>query len=269
MERCVAHDEFAGKSILITGAASGMGRAEALAAAQGGGKVWIADVSEDGAAVADEIREAGGSAQFHQLDVTDCAAWEKLAMTIQRRDGKLDGLVNNAGISFRSNIMDTSPTDWLRVMDINLNSVFYGMKAMAPLIQAAGGGSIVNISSIAGMLGYFAAGYGASKWGVRGLSKVGALEFADMDIRVNSVHPGLVDTPLLNSGSATFVEQSLGSVPAGRLAQAEEIADVVMFLLSDKSRYVTGTEIVVDGGLTSGGLYHRILQDLHEGTSVR
>lgn len=112
------------------------------------------------------------------------------------------------------------------------------------------------------MLGYFAAGYGASKWGVRGLSKVGALEFAEHDVRVNSIHPGLVDTPLLHSGSSEFVDTSLKSVPAGRVADSEEIAESVAFLLSDAARYITGTEIVVDGGLTSGGIYHRITREL-------
>lgn len=262
------HNEFAGKSILVTGAASGMGRAEAHAAARQSAKVWVADISEQGAVVAEEIRQAGGAAQFHRLDVTDFRAWEELAATIKESDGKLDGLVNNAGVSHRSTIMETSPADWHRVMDINLTSVFYGMKTMAPLLHKAGGGSIVNISSIAGLLGYFAAGYGASKWGVRGLSKVGALEFADQNITVNSIHPGLVDTPLLNSGSAEFVDHSLMAVPAGRLAPAEEIAEVVMFLLSEKARYITGTEIVVDGGMTSGGLYHRILQDVSRNAPV-
>lgn len=148
------------------------------------------------------------------------------------------------------------------MMTINLDSVFYGMRACAPLLRRNGGGSIVNISSIAGMVGYFAAAYGASKWGVRGLSKVGALEFAQDQVRVNSVHPGLVDTPLLNSGSREFVAQSLRSVPAGRTADADEVAGTVAFLLSDQAKYITGTEIVVDGGLTSGGLYHRITSDL-------
>ncbi|MGO4385091.1 SDR family NAD(P)-dependent oxidoreductase [Specibacter sp. RAF43] len=213
------HNEFAGKSILVTGAASGMGRAEAHAAARQSAKVWVADISEQGAVVAEEIRQAGGAAQFHRLDVTDFRAWEELAATIKESDGKLDGLVNNAGVSHRSTIMETSPADWHRVMDINLTSVFYGMKTMAPLLHKAGGGSIVNISSIAGLLGYFAAGYGASKWGVRGLSKVGALEFADQNITVNSIHPGLVDTPLLNSGYfawgwATIVMPTPHSVPA-------------------------------------------------------
>lgn len=261
--------EFEGKSIIITGAASGMGRAEALVLASSSAKVWVADVSvEAGNAVVDQIRNEGGKAQFQRLDVTDPVAWERCAAAIDHEDGKLDGLVNNAGVSHRAGILETTAEDWHRVMDINLSSVFYGMKQMEPLLRQGGGGSIVNISSIAGMIGYFAAGYAASKWGVRGLSKVGALEFAEHNVRVNSIHPGLVETPLLNSGTSEFVEESLRAVPAGRSAQAKEIADVVSFLLSEKSRYITGTEIVVDGGMTSGGIYHRLLSDLAQSNAA-
>jgi 3alpha(or 20beta)-hydroxysteroid dehydrogenase len=136
------------------------------------------------------------------------------------------------------------------------------MKAMAPLIAKAGGGSIVNISSIAGAVGYFSASYAASKWGVRGLSKVGATEYADSNIRVNSILPGLVDTPMLRSGSPNFRSEIQKSVPANRLGEADEMAEAVVFLLSDKSRYITGAEIVIDGGLSSNGLFYRIMSDL-------
>lgn len=255
--------DFQGKTIVVTGAASGMGKAEAKALAAESAKVWVTDISADaGNAVVDEIISEGGSARFYQLDVTDPKAWDGFAQIIKREDGGLNGLVNNAGVSHRYGIMETSVEDWKRVMDINLSSVFYGMKSLTPLLVEAGGGSIVNVSSIAGMMGYFAAAYGASKWGVRGLSKTGAMEFAGQHIRVNSIHPGLVETPLLLSGSTEFVAESLKAVPAGRVAQVAEIADTVMFLLSDKSRYITGTEIVIDGGLSSGGVYHRLMKDL-------
>ncbi|MDB5770428.1 MAG: NAD(P)-dependent oxidoreductase [Burkholderia sp.] len=261
--------EFEDKTIVVTGAASGMGKAEALALAAASAKVWVADISADtGNAVVDEIVSQGGSARFYQLDVTDPKAWDGLARIIETEDGTLNGLVNNAGVSHRFGIVDTSIEDWKRVMDINLSSVFYGMKSLAPLLAKAGGGSIVNVSSIAGMMGYFAAAYGASKWGVRGLSKTGALEFAGQHIRVNSLHPGLVETPLLLSGSPQFVTESLKAVPAGRVAQVADIADTVTFLLSDKSRYITGTEIVIDGGMSSGGVYHRLMQDLTITTSA-
>ncbi|MBY6414077.1 SDR family oxidoreductase [Rhodococcus sp. BP-252] len=254
---------FDGRSIVVTGAGSGMGRVESSMLAARGAKVWVTDIAvEPGLSVVDEIVSGGGQAEFFQLDVTEPASWTELASRIASADDDLHGLVNNAGVSHRFGIEDTTIEDWRRVMDINLSSVFYGMKACAPLLKRGDGGSIVNVSSIAGMVGYFAAGYGASKWGVRGLSKVGALEFAEHGVRVNSIHPGLVDTPLLHSGSSDFVDTSLKSVPAGRVADASEIAESVAFLLSDASRYITGTEMVVDGGLTSGGIYHRITSEL-------
>ena len=253
---------FQGKVVLVTGAGSGMGKVESQLLAQRGAKVWVTDISSTSAQqVAGEIVADGGLAEFHALDVTSPDSWQQLVERIEDVDGGLDGLVNNAGVSHRAGIVETTVEDWHRVMDINLSSVFYGMKFCASLL-VRGGGSIVNVSSIAGMLGYFAAGYGASKWGVRGLSKVGALEFAEHYVRVNSIHPGLVDTPLLHSGSSEFVDTSLKSVPAGRVADSEEIAESVAFLLSDAARYITGTEIVVDGGLTSGGIYHRITREL-------
>ncbi|MBY4212535.1 SDR family oxidoreductase [Rhodococcus fascians] len=257
---------FQDKTIVVTGAGSGMGRIESLMLARRGAKVWVTDISSStGEAVVEEINAHGGRAEFYLLDVTSFESWTEMARLIETTDHALDGLVNNAGVSHRAGIEQTTISDWHRVMDINLSSVFYGMKACAPLLKRGTGGSIVNVSSIAGMIGYFAAGYGASKWGVRGLSKVGALEFAEHGVRVNSLHPGLVDTPLLKSGSSAFVDISLESVPAGRVADAHEIAESVAFLLSDSSRYITGTEIVVDGGLTSGGIYHRITSELRAG----
>ncbi|GAB3743235.1 SDR family NAD(P)-dependent oxidoreductase [Nocardiopsis nanhaiensis] len=254
-----------GRGVVVTGAANGMGRVEALALAREGARVWVADLDEDrGSELVAEIRDVGGSARFARLDVTDPGSWTALCERISAEDGSLHGLVNNAGVSHRFGIADTADEDWRRVIDINLSGVFYGMKHLAPLLRESGAGSVVNVSSIAGMTGYFAAAYAASKWGVRGLSKTGAMEFAGWGVRVNSLHPGLVDTPLLRSGSEEFVEESLRSVPAGRVAESGEIAEVVAFLLSDASRYVTGAELVVDGGLTSGGLYHRVLAGLEK-----
>lgn len=255
--------EFESRVFLVTGGSSGIGRAQALILAERGAKVWVTDIStESGDETVDLIKAKGGIAKFHKLDVTSPANWQEMFEVIENVDGKLDGLVNNAGVSNRSGILDTSVEDWHRVIEINLSSIFYGMKAMAPLIAKAGGGSIVNVSSIAGMIGYISASYAASKWGVRGLSKVGATEFAYANIRVNSIHPGLVDTPMLRSGSPNFRSEILKSVPAKRLGQAEEMAEAAVFLLSDKSRYITGSEIVIDGGLSSNGLFYRIMQDL-------
>jgi 3alpha(or 20beta)-hydroxysteroid dehydrogenase len=194
--------------------------------------------------------------------VADPQSWSRVTREVEQA-GPLHGLVNNAGVSLRLGIEETSVEQWNQVMAINLSSVFYGMKFLASALISANGASVVNVSSIAGLVGYFSATYGTSKWGVRGLSKVGALEFADRKVRVNSIHPGLTGTPLLHQAAdSSFVDASLRAVPDGRLASTEEIASVVCFLLSDASSYVNGAELVADGGLTSGGLYHRILADL-------
>ncbi|WP_406152094.1 SDR family NAD(P)-dependent oxidoreductase [Streptomyces sp. NBC_01012] len=245
--------------VLITGAAAGMGAEHARALARRGSHVHLADIA-DCAPLVREITEAGGRATAHTLDVTDPAGWRAVVDAVRSADGRLDGLVNNAGVSRRLRFMDTTEEVWDRVLRINLHGPFHGMQAVAPLMRDSGGGSIVNISSISGQIGYFSPSYSASKWGLTGLSKSAAGELAAWRIRVNSLHPGLVGTGLL-AGSDTFVESALRSVPAGRLGEVDEVTDAVLFLLSDRSSYMTGGELTLDGGLVSNGLYHRILDD--------
>lgn len=246
--------------VLITGAAGGMGAGHARTLAADGWHVAVCDIA-DTSAVVKEIEDADGLASGHHLDVTDPAEWTRVIEEIKAKHGALHGLVNNAGISRRLRFTDTDAETWRAVMSINLDGPFYGIQAAAPLIRDSGGGSIVNISSISGQIGYFSPSYSTSKWGLRGLTKSAAGELAAWGIRVNSVHPGLVQTPLLE-GADSFVTSAVASVPAGRMAQPSEITSVVQFLLGTGSSYMSGSELTVDGALVSNGTYHRILAEM-------
>ncbi|WP_408896378.1 SDR family NAD(P)-dependent oxidoreductase [Nocardioides sp. R1-1] len=249
--------------VLVTGAAGGMGAGHARALAADGWSVVLADVA-DCAPVVAEIRAAGGTARAHRLDVTEPGEWAALVATVRAEHGALHGLVNNAGISRRLRFLDTGHDVWRQVMAVNVDGPFYGIQACAPLMRDAGGGSVVNISSIAGQIGYFSPSYSTSKWALRGLTKSAAGELAGWGIRVNSVHPGLVETPLL-AGSDGFVDSAVASIPFGRVGRPEEVTGVVAFLLGEASSYMTGAELTVDGGLVSNGTYHRILTEMEGG----
>jgi NAD(P)-dependent dehydrogenase (short-subunit alcohol dehydrogenase family) len=244
-----------GKVALVTGAAHGMGAAEAKLFAREGAKVVIADIREDdGKQVEAEIAEAGGEAMFVQLNVADEAAWDSAVQQAVARFGKLDVLVNNAGISGSRETDFRSTEAWDRLMSINARGVFLGMKYAIPEMQKAGGGAIVNISSISGIVGqdYVHPGYNASKGAVRIVTKSAAVQHAKDGIRVNSVHPGMMP-PMLGSENRDpgQRESSLSSVPMGRPGEVEEVANAVLFLASDEASYITGAELVVDGGFTA------------------
>jgi NAD(P)-dependent dehydrogenase (short-subunit alcohol dehydrogenase family) len=239
-----------GKVALITGGASGMGRSEALLFAREGAKVVVTDVLEaEGRQVAESL---GGAGRFVPLDVTSEPAWQEAVAATLSSFGKLDVLVNNAGISGTFDPDMLSTPFWDRLMDVNAKGVFLGMKHVIPVMERAGGGAIVNISSVSGFVGQkgIHMGYNASKGAVRLMTKTAAVQWARSGIRVNSVHPGLL--PPMRTSKATadpaFRQALLESVPMGRAGRVEEVAYAVLFLASDEASYITGTELVVDGG---------------------
>ena len=241
---------LAGKVALITGGASGMGQSEAVIFAKEGAKVVVADVLDaEGQRVADSL---GGAGRFVHLDVTSEPAWQEAMAATLSHFGKLDILVNNAGISGTFDPDTLSTSAWDRLMDVNAKGVFLGMKHAIPLMEKAGGGAIVNISSVSGFVGQngIHMAYNASKGAVRLMTKSAAVQYARKGIRVNSVHPGVL--PAMRSSKATadpaFREKMLAGVPMRRVGRVEEVAYAVLFLASDEASYITGTELVVDGG---------------------
>jgi 3(or 17)beta-hydroxysteroid dehydrogenase len=242
-----------GKVAMITGAAHGMGETEAKMFAKEGAKVVVADVDEaEGQQVVAGIAEVGGEALFVRLDVTQEADWRQAVERTVTTFGRLDILVNNAGISGSSGVDLFDTTAWDKVMEINAKGVFLGLKYAIPAMQQAGGGSIVNISSISGFVGqdYIHMAYNASKGAVRLMTKSAAVQHAKDGIRVNSVHPGVMP-PMRTSRVTANVEQRqrmLAQVPMGREGRREEVGYAVLFLASDEASYITGTEVVVDGG---------------------
>jgi 3alpha(or 20beta)-hydroxysteroid dehydrogenase len=240
---------LSGKVAIISGAARGQGAAEARLFAAEGARVVLGDVLDDeGAAVAAEI---GDAAVYTHLDVTDEEQWQAAVALAETRFGGVTVLVNNAGILHFQAVHRTDADDFDRVMRVNVRGVFLGMKAVTETMERAGGGSIVNISSTAGLQGLpFVAAYVASKWAVRGLTKSAAIDLGHKGIRVNSVHPGGIDTPMIagTTSDAPFYQR----LPVARMGTADEVALAVLFLASDESAYIAGAELAVDGGATCG-----------------
>lgn len=240
-----------GKVALITGAARGQGEAEARMFSREGAKVVVSDVLEDaGRKVAKEISDGGGEALFVKLDVTSEAGWKQAVDVTVKRFGKLDILVNNAAILYTEPVLETTVEIWDRTMDINSTGVFLGTREVIPHMRRNGGGSIVNIASLsANVAGPYAAAYHASKGAVRIFTKAAAIQYAKENIRVNSVHPGPVDTKMIRDAYAeSWLKRIDTQSPMGRMASSDEIAYCVLFLASDEASYVTGAELIVDGG---------------------
>ena len=244
-----------GKVALVSGGSRGIGAATAELLASEGAAVVIGDVLRDeGLQTQSRINESGGRCTFLDLDVTDEGNWERVVAATVSEYGKLDILVNNAGISGRTRVEETDTELWDRVMDINAKGVFLGTKVAIPAMRSAGGGSIINISSIYGIVGSeTSTAYHTSKGAVRLLTKATAVQYAGEGIRCNSVHPGFVDSPM----TARFHAQPevradrVGRTPLGRLGVPQDIAWGILFLASDESSFMTGSELVIDGGWTA------------------
>jgi NAD(P)-dependent dehydrogenase (short-subunit alcohol dehydrogenase family) len=244
-----------GKVALISGGARGLGASEAEAFAREGASVVIGDILDDlGATVVDRIEATGGRAAYVHLDVTDERQWNDAVALTEKRFGKLDVLVNSAGVNQKPATTDElSLEEWNRVIAVNLTGTFLGAKAAIPAMKRAGGGSIINTSSVVGLVASRSSAYGASKGGVRLLSKSIAKQHAKDKIRCNSFHPGMTATPFLNDyyPTAEALATQAQAVPLGRVATPEEMAMGVVYLASDESAFMTGSEFVIDGGSTA------------------
>lgn len=238
-----------GKVAIITGAAQGMGAAHAKKFIAEGAKVVITDLNEEkGHALAKEL---GDNALFVKQNVTSAEDWETVVAETEKAFGQVNVLVNNAGITMAKSILKMTEEEYRRIVDINQVSVFLGMKTVVPAMQKVGGGSIVNISSMNGIVGG-AIGYTDTKFAVRGMTKAAALECANYGIRVNSVHPGVIATPMVvQEDTKAAVEAFSKTIPMKRLAESEEVSNMVLFLASDDASYSTGSEFIIDGGLTA------------------
>ncbi|MFU7515064.1 glucose 1-dehydrogenase [Clostridium sp. HCS.1] len=242
-------ERLKGKVAIITGGARGMGASHVRLFVSEGAKVVFTDLNEEEGRKLEE--ELGGNAKFIKHDVTDASGWDKVVKETEKIFGPINILVNNAGISMNKSIIEMTEAEYRKIVDINQVSVFLGIKALAPSMKQAETASIVNISSMNGMVGG-AIGYTDTKFAVRGMTKAAALQLSPYGIRVNSVHPGVIETPMVTEGEAyETIKKFAKQIPMRRMAKPEEVSNLVLYLASDESKYSTGSEFVIDGGLTA------------------
>jgi len=245
-----------GRVVVVTGAARGQGAEEARSLAAEGATVIATDVLDFESFDAEGAGWDSADIIERRLDVTSESDWAALAGWLQTEHGRVDALVNNAGVAARERLPNVTLETWQRTFDVNVTGPMLGIQALVPLMPP--GSSIVNICSVAAVAGHAAAAYTASKWALRGLTRTASLELGSRGIRVNAVMPGLVDTPLMASASPAFTEAALAEIPLGRVGVPADIAPTIVFLVSDDSAYYNGAEIVIDGGLTAHVSHKRI-----------
>ncbi len=250
---------LAGKLIIVTGAAQGQGRAEAHRLAEEGATVIACDLALPPSA-------GDGRVVHQQLDVADESSWISLRSRIESEfGGVLDGLINNAGVTSRVRLGDVELEEWNRVLAVNLTGPMLGIKTLLRVFRE--GASIVNVGSVAGLTGHYTAAYTASKWGLRGLTRTAATELGPRGIRVNAVHPGFIHTPMTASAPESFYDANLAVTPLARGGQPEEVAGLMVFLMSDESRFLSGADIPIDGGQVAGGIA-KVMSEAVRGSGV-